>query len=175
MKIITADSRYFLLSLLIAGILFSGCSRKSETELFSSAREKEKVKNYKEAVADYEKVVDEYPEGEYAPRALMQIAKFYHMQNFKDISKEESYRQALNLYDQIYKNYPDAPEAQKALFLTGFLRANEFNQPDSARAAYELFLKKYPNSEMANSAKLELENIGVAPDEILQRKLKESK
>ena len=53
------------------------------------------------------------------------------------------------------------------MFSTGFIYANNLNQVDSARAAYTLFLEKYPQSELAASAKGELENLGRTPEEII--------
>jgi TolA-binding protein len=54
--------------------------------------------------------------------------------------------------------------------MVGFIFANELNETDKAKSIYEEFLKKYPESELASSVKLELESIGLSPEEILSKK-----
>ena len=39
----------------------------------------------------------------------------------------------------------------------------------AAKEAYTRFIKLYPDSEMAESAKSEIENLGLTPDEILEK------
>jgi hypothetical protein len=40
---------------------------------------------------------------------------------------------------------------------------------DEATKSYKLFLEKYPNDPLAVSAKEELDNMGIPPEEILKR------
>lgn len=95
-------------------------------------------------------------------------------------SPEESYKDAIDLYNKgMYekaenslqqfstdfkgdKNYPNA------LFLRGFILANNLNQMDSAKSVYNYFLKRYPNHELVPSVKFELQNLGKSPDLLLE-------
>jgi hypothetical protein len=52
------------------------------------------------------------------------------------------------------------------------LDANELQKYDEAEKLYEKFLEKFPQSELAPSAKEEIQNIGIPPEEILKRKVK---
>ena len=84
----------------------------------------------------------------------------------KTIDKPEK---AIGLYDSILANAPQHPKAATAQFMTGFIYANDMNELDKAKAAYEAFLQKYPNDELAESAKMELENLGKSPEELIKK------
>lgn len=54
-----------------------------------------------------------------------------------------------------------------ALFMLGFIHANEIHNYEKAKEYYQKFLELYPNSELAVSAKFELENLGKEPQKII--------
>jgi hypothetical protein len=54
--------------------------------------------------------------------------------------------------------------------MSGFIEANNLHQFDEATKTYRIFLEKYPDHELAESAKQELNTMGQAPDEILKQK-----
>ena len=58
------------------------------------------------------------------------------------------------------------------LFMAGFILANDLQDFDSAKETYELYLEKYPNGQLADDARVELENLGKTPEEILLEKIK---
>jgi TolA-binding protein len=70
---------------------------------------------------------------------------------------------------QVYEKYPDSEEAPKSLFMSGFILANDLMLYDKATSSYNLFLEKYPSHPLAVSAKEELDNMGLSPEEILKR------
>jgi TolA-binding protein len=53
--------------------------------------------------------------------------------------------------------------------MLGFIYANELNNYEKAKIYYQKFLERYPNSELAISAKFELENLGRKPEEIIKK------
>ncbi len=86
--------------------------------------------------------------------------------------------QALEIYDWLMRDYKGNKRAAQALFLTGFTYDNDLHNLDKAKAAYEEFLKKYPNDEFASSAQFLLDNLGKTDDqllEVLQKKAAEQK
>lgn len=154
-------------------IVFSlSCNSISDKEYFSEAQKKIKDKKFIEAVKYFEELVEEYPNSNLAPQSLYEIAKLYHSQSIPNLNREESLLKAVYFYKKVYGKYKNSPEAERALFIASFIFANELNQLDSAKNNYELFLKNYPKSELAQSVKLELENLGSSPDEILNKKMK---
>jgi hypothetical protein len=66
----------------------------------------------------------------------------------------------------VYTEYPNGLNSSKALFMLGFLNANHLNNFEKAKTYYQEFLDKYPEHELADGAKFEVENMGKNPDEI---------
>jgi hypothetical protein len=55
--------------------------------------------------------------------------------------------------------------------MAGFIYANELQNYKEAEALYKQFLSEYPENELAPSAQAELDNLGLSPEEILQKNL----
>lgn len=158
-------------------IIFNACNTNSdkEKELFESAQKNINDKKYKEAAAALDNLITEDPDGKYASLALLESAKLYQNSLVPGIPRPESISKAIKNYKLVFNNFPQDSTAEIALFLTGFIFSNDFNQFDSARTYYNMFLQKYPHSKFTNSVKLELENLGLTPDQILEKKIQSSK
>ncbi len=72
----------------------------------------------------------------------------------------EQYEKALSEFKGLLENYPESEFASKAMFMVGFINANHLNNLEEAKKYYEMFIKKYPNHELVDSAKYELETLG---------------
>ncbi len=164
-----------LLIIFSSMLLFTFCSSVNDKELFDKAQKDLSDKNYAEAVAGFDKLIAEAPNSEFVPQALFESAKMYHAEQIPNLPKEESLNKAVQYYKKLYEGYPDFKESSSAMMMTGFILANELNKPEEAKPIYEEFLKKYPESQLAGSVKLELESIGLSPEEILQKKLEGKK
>jgi hypothetical protein len=66
----------------------------------------------------------------------------------------------LNYYSELVFNYPDGQHAAEAQFMIGFIHAEELNNYEAARNAFERMKSKYPDSELVDSADWMLENMG---------------
>ncbi len=161
--------RKLLISIIFAGVLF-GCSPTTDEDIYKEAQSKFDQGNYAETLQQYEKLIKEFPETNYRAKALFEIGKLYHGQVVKSLTEEQSLNKAIKFYSKVYKEYPDSSQAPNSLFMIGFLKANELEQLDSARFYYNLFIEKYPDNEMAVSAKAEIENLGIPAEEILKQK-----
>lgn len=162
----------FILSVLF---LFTFCSKVNDKELFDKAQKDQTEQKYSEAVAGFDKLLAEAPSSEFAPQAIFECAKIYHAEKISDLPKTESLNKAVHYYKKLYQEHPDFKDAPSAMMMSGFILANELNKPDEAKTIYEEFLKKYPESPLASSVKLELESIGLSPDELLNKLAKEKK
>jgi outer membrane assembly lipoprotein YfiO len=156
------------LSVIILLILLSinGCANKSDSQLYTEGKEAEARKDFLSAAESYEEVVERFKTGAYAESSLSRLAYMYN-NDIKDKQK------ALEAYKKFYRTFPSSSQAPTMLFLSAFIYNNEFNNEpamlDSARREYELFLEKYPEHELASSAKFELENLGKSPDELIMK------
>lgn len=159
-----------LVVLVTAVFLFAGCSKKSNTDYIKSAEANLKNNKIQEAIADLETFVKENPENEKAPDALTKLASIYQNKMLKNLPANESLEKAVQTYRQIFDTYPNSTKAPTALFMSAFILANELQKFHPAEMSYRLFLQKYPNHELANSAREELNNLGLSPEEILKKK-----
>ncbi len=83
-------------------------------------------------------------------------------------------QKALELYSKITEKMPQHSKAPTAFFMLGFVYANDLKDMEKAKAAYELFLQKFPNDELAESARMELKNLGKSEEEIIKEFIQNS-
>jgi outer membrane assembly lipoprotein YfiO len=144
----------------------SGCAKKSDSQLYTEGKEAEARKDFTSAAESYEEALARFKTSAYAESSLSRLAYMYN-NDIKDKKK------ALEAYKKFYQMFPSSKQAPTMLFLSAFIYNNEFNNEpgmlDSARRSYELFLEKYPDHELASSAKFELENLGKSPDELIKK------
>jgi len=160
-----------LLIIVAVLLILMACHSKSDKQYFDSAVEKAKAKNFSEAVKEYDLLASEFPNSDYTCKGLLEAGKIYHSILIPAANKADtmkSFRTAISYYKRILNDFDDKPEAESALFMMGFIQANEINQFDSAKISYMTYIKKYPNSPMISSVNLELNNLGKTPDQILQ-------
>jgi TolA-binding protein len=154
--------------LAVLALLFYGCDTNKEKTLMDSATAKAKAKNYSEAMKDYQKIIDEYPSSDNAAESYFAIAAMYHMYQIPNIPKEESIKKAVQYYEKLYAEFPKNEKSPKALFMSAYLKGNELSDIEGARKSYQTFIDKYPGNELIPQAKIELQNLGKTPEEILQ-------
>lgn len=65
----------------------------------------------------------------------------------------------LRHYEEIVERYPDSQYAAQALFMVGFVNAEELMDYASADRAFTRVMNEYPETEIAKSAKYMLENL----------------
>ncbi len=65
----------------------------------------------------------------------------------------------IRVYEQILERYPDSPRRPEALFMIGFVFAEELADSTQALASFRSFLEQYPEHEMARSARLMLDEL----------------
>lgn len=152
-------------------IFLVNCAGKTDKDIYESARKNIENEKYADALVLFEKLVKEYPNSEHYQEALLQTGELYQGQVNKSIPYKESLKKAIRSYRMFYSKYKDDPKAPQTLFMIGFIQANELGELDSARVTYTQFVELYPDNEIAASARTELENLGLSPDEILAKKI----
>ena len=162
-----------ILSLLLIALAFAGCSKKSDEYYMEQAKSAAEKNNIQEAVTAYQNLVKEYPQSPKAPEAIFQLATLYQNKMVKEdnLTDTQSLEKAVELFRSIYDKYPQSDIAAKALFMSGFIQSNELKQFPEATSTFNLFLQKFPNNDLASSAKEELNNMGLTPEQILKKKV----
>lgn len=146
------------------------CSKTSDQDYLNQANNLEKENKIAESITSLETLLKEYPESKLAPKALIQLATIYQNQKVKDLSPVKSYNRAQKYFREVFDKYPDSEDAPNSLFMSSFILANNLRNFEEATAGYKLFLEKYPKSPLVISAKDELDNMGLSPEEILKKK-----
>jgi hypothetical protein len=85
-----------------------------------------------------------------------------------------NFARAIGFYTEVAQNKSDIQKAANSQFMIAFVFENDMDQLEQARTAYQLFLKNFPNSEMADDAKIALANLGKTPEELLETLTKKS-
>jgi TolA-binding protein len=160
-----------IILLFVFSIMLTFCSSKSDKELFDNAQTLLTEKKYDEAVVIFEELVEQNKDSDMAPRALFECAKVYQGKVVKNLGAKESSIKSVDVYKKIFNNYPSSTEAENSLFMAGFILANDLQDFDAAKETYELYIEKYPDGQLADDAKIELENLGKTPEEILLEKI----
>ena len=141
-----------------------GCAKMSEDELWQKVEQSRASGNADSTVQMCQAILKEYPEGKNASAALFMLAETYNAKH--------DFHAAVNSYSAFVKKYPDLNSTPLAMFFIGFIYNNNLQMPDSARIAYENFIARFPNHDLAASAKSEIDNLGKTPDEIIDAKNK---
>ena len=157
------------LFLALTGLVLISCSKTTDQEYFDQANKFLKENKINEAITSFESLVNDHPESDFAPKALVQLASIYQNQSDKTVKPEESFNRAQKYFMQVFEKYPESEEAPKSLFMAGYILANDLQKYDDATKSYKLFIEKYPVHPLAASAKQELDNMGLSPEEILKR------
>jgi len=161
-----------IISLSFILLFLAGCGdKKTPDELLADGEKFVSEENLPEAVLAYETLIKDYPEDVLAPEAIVRLATIYQNKLVKNISENESLLKALELFKSVYDKYPNSEQAPMGLFMAGFVQANELQDYDGATETYNTFLQSYPDHELAASAKEELDNMGLTPEEVLQKNL----
>jgi len=149
---------------LILTVIIPCCSSEKDIDLFKEAQALEDQRNFKTAIGKYSEIVDKFGESVFADSSQYKIALLYNNE-LKDFSS------AVSAYLKYFTVFPGSKNAPVALFMAGFIMNNEMHKLDSARIYFDMFLQKYPQHELAASARFELETLGKDPTEFLKSEI----
>lgn len=107
---------------------------------FAELRKKYEVTNF---------IANEMSQVERTPEELWNLA-----QNSTDSQMR------LRYYEQIVGKYPNSEFAPEALFMIGFVYAEELHSQPDADRAFNRVVNEYPNSEVAKTAEWMIQNMG---------------
>lgn len=147
---------------LLLALALASCSRTVEQDLFNKANLALEQKKPAEALTIYRQLLADYPDSKLAPEVLFRIGSL-------ELSEERKPESAIATFTKVTEKHPASPFAHKCLFMTAFIYSNQLNDLPKAKAGYERYLRMYPDSSMAETARFELANLGRSADEILKQ------
>jgi TolA-binding protein len=143
----------FVSALLLLTALVAGCSRQpTEEELLKSATVHHGSDEFDDALSDFHQLTELYPKSSKMPEVLYAMGIIYQ-------NEKKEYVKAESLYTKLVMEFPGDATAQGAAYQRARILAWNLNKPDSARSAYDLFLRRYPDVMAASSARLELDSL----------------
>ena len=111
----------------------------------------------KMAAERFGEFLERYPRHESAPNALRMLAMI--------TQQEGDMKGAIGHYERLLQEYGSSAYADDAQFMIGFISEEYLDDYGRARASYRLVIDRYPDSELAASARRLLPNVGRAPEE----------
>lgn len=142
---------------LSAVVFLMGCS-KSADDLYTEGKvlvnKKETLEKGLKKLIKFEK---KFPRDHRIPEVILTIASLYQHQ--------KNYDEAVSAFERLIDNYPHSPEAYKGKFLLGYMYYDGLNDSEKAGEVLNDFITVYPDSELAVSAKVLLENISLPMEE----------
>ncbi len=148
---IKSNAMWIFISFILL-IVFS-CSRLSDEKLFEKAKKFEDTQKFSEAVSQYEKCADLYPQSPLTAEALYRAGLVY-INSLSDLEK------GISSFKRVFNEYSESNFAALSQFMVGFIYANTVSDTAQARIEYNAFLQKYPNHELASSVEWELKYLG---------------
>lgn len=85
------------------------------------------------------------------------------MDFFKEAQAAVNANDRIRLYKSVAERFPADSVSVQARFMIGFTYAEDLGDYEAAKEAFEEFIKIYPNSELANSARWMIENMEKPP------------
>lgn len=92
------------------------------------------------------------------------LEEFYYLQMddemlFDGAQRSSEPEKKVGHYEQILKRFPESPHQPEALFMIGFVCAEELGDSLRASESFRAFLDQYPDHEMARSARLMIDEL----------------
>lgn len=120
-------------------------------QLFQSSLDQMRRGSMRVARSGFEQLLQQYPNSEDAPEAMIYIAATY--------ASERNQVAADSVYGLVVQRYPSSPKAATALYKQA-LSMREAGRIPQARAAFERIIKDYPRSDEAELARAQLRTLG---------------
>jgi len=98
-----------------------------------------------------------HPRHSMAPRALKNLAMLAQQDGQLDT--------AIAYYERLLADFPASDQADEAQFMIAFICEEYLHDLEKAREAYQRVIDRYPDSELAASARRLLPNVGRDPEE----------
>lgn len=135
----------------------SGCG-KSPDALYSEGKKLlQDDKTFDQGIKTLERFVEKNPQDVRAPEVMLAIAVA--------LQGAGRFPEAEAAFTRLIEGYASSGEACKGMFLLGYMYSDMPENMDKAKATLEKFITAYPDSELALSAKVLLDNIGRPVDE----------
>ncbi len=77
-----------------------------------------------------------------------------------------NFAESIDLYKELLETYPESEHKPDALFMCGYMYANELKDAENAHPYLTDFIANYPEHQLVSAAQFELEHLGKSEDEL---------
>lgn len=180
--------KYFSLVLLL--VAFYACSGKvkneadtnAETEMVEVDVEKANLENLVKEIKKREADLEKGDNPNNAKKYRMIEAYIAYSERFNNRENADEYlfraarmasevgmtAESIKYFDRLYNEFDRYEDRPLALFMKAFVLENHANNLDEARIHYEKFLQEYPTHEMADDARISIQNLGKSAEDIIR-------
>jgi len=81
-------------------------------------------------------------------------------------------KESVEVLEKIVEEFPKGENRSIAVFMLGFIYANNLKEYDKAEKYYKMFIEEYSDHEFIDDAKFELDNLGKDIDSLLFERIK---
>ena len=86
------------------------------------------------------------------------------------MNDHKDFEDAIKTYKLVVEKYSGSKLEEKAQFMVGFVYANYIHNYDKAQVEYNKFLERFPDHDLSDDVKFEIENLGKDINDIPQLK-----
>ena len=126
----------------------------TEKERYQQAYETLKNGHYGQAIADFNRFLEDFPAGQYADNAQYWLGEAYKVN--QEISS------ARDAFNKVVANYPKSPKVQDALLKLGYIELDQ-NNIAQAREYFKRVTVNYPGTTAAHLASKKLQQMDNNP------------
>lgn len=141
------------------------CPKTIPQDILDKAAESRKSGNFEKSVKLYEIVLRTFAgEDSVFQKTMLELAQAY-----ADVGR---YDESEKNYEAFYTIWPEHPEAEKAMFSRGFVLNENLHKDKEALRVLEAFCKKYPKSELKESAEwlmADIKSSGKLADDLMKK------
>jgi TolA-binding protein len=150
----------FVFAALLAAAVAHGAESGLDKRLFESALDLYRLGKVEQALADFQKLREEFSSSEYADDALFELARHaYDVERLGEFRPTRDPEEAKKFLEAILAEYPASDKAPEALVRMGMLHLDPYVAPPNLNEAYANFLRVqniYPASDAADAARFGL-------------------
>lgn len=111
---------------------------------------------------------DKYELVKYPENLIVKLSAEEYFNKAEAAQKRKRFNDAIFYYDEVIKFHKNNVDDYKAIFMKGFLYAEELQDKEKAIAIFEEFLKLYPEGDLKESAEYMLETLKNEEKEVIE-------
>ena len=147
-----------LVGLSVCTFLIASCGEQTAEQLFAAAEAAAADSSRKDlARGQFTAFLTRYPQHLRSDEALRNLAM---------IARQDGDMEgAIGYYERLIADYPNSKYGDEAQFMIAFIYEEHLQDQERARQAYQRVIERYPESDLAASARRLLPHVGRNPEE----------